>query len=447
MKSTSPFQLIVVTICVVLLLAGIGAFALLGGAFGGSPVGAVTLWGTLDSQAMQNVISTLRQGDKSFDQITYVQKDPTTYESDLVNAIAAGNPPDLFLLPQDDLVQLGNKVEIIPYSAVSQSTYVSSYVDESQLFLTSQGTVALPFAIDPLVMYWNRDLYASAGIASPPTYWSDFLNDAPRLTAFDAAKNISRSAVALGLWSNVDNVKPILSALIMQAGDPIVSLSPQSGQEVPVFGTNPQNLTENPAEAALRFYTDFADPSKTTYSWNNALSDSRSEFVAGVLATYFGFASEYAGLVAANPNLHFSVALLPQAQGENTEITYGNLIGIAIARGSKNPQGALTIAEKLTSATAGAAVSQAFSLPPARRDLISQGQKNPQSAASAVFDQSALISQAWIDPDPSGSDQIFQTMIESVVSGASTPADAVSSASEAFARLFATPGSTSASSQ
>ncbi len=430
MKSTSTFQIIALSVAVFFLIIGIVVFALRGGSFSGTSQGPVVIWGTLDQQTMQGVINTLKATDNSFNNVTYTEKDPALYENSIVNAIAAGNPPDLFLLPQSDIAQFSDKVQTIPYSAVSQSTFISSFVDEGQLFLTQGGAYALPLTIDPLVMYWNRDLLASGGIALPPALWSDLTNDAPKLTQVDAAGNIKTSAAPLGLWTNITNAKAVLSTLFMQAGDQIISTD-QNGTPAAVFGTRPQQASETPAESALRFYTDFANPSKSVYSWNRAMPLSQDAFAAGKLALYFGYASEYNAIEARNPNLHFDVALMPQAQG-GSSTTFGTMVGLAMPRGAKNPTGALAIAEKLTAAAAAGTVAQAFNLPPVRRDLI---QNAPGNAVQQTFMKSALIARAWYDPNPPATDSIFQTMVESVVSGAATPADAVQAAAQAFVRL------------
>ena len=431
MKPSSSFQIIVISVAVIFLVAGVVAFALFGGAFGSSSQGSVVVWGTFDSQTMQGVISTLRTSDNSFNNVTYVQKDPATYENDIVNAIAAGTPPDLFLLPQADIAQFTDKIQPISYNSVSQASFTNSFIDEGQLFLTPSGVLALPFTIDPLVMYWNRDIFASAGISLPPASWGDLINDAPNLSQIDAGGTIKRSAVALGLWSNVTNAKAIFSTLVMQAGDPIIVET--NGVWSSVFGTNPKNSTEVPAESALRFYTDFANPSKTVYSWSRALPLAQDAFAAGNTALYFGYASEYSVLQARNPNLHFGVAIVPQAQGSNTSITYGNITGLAIPRGAKNTGGALSIAQKLTAASAITLVAKALGEPPVRRDLI---QSVPSDAVQDTFMQSALISRAWFDPNPPATDAIFQTMVESVVSGAAATTDATSAAAQAFSRLL-----------
>jgi ABC-type glycerol-3-phosphate transport system substrate-binding protein len=429
---TSNFQIIVLGISTALILVGIAVFASFGGLLGGSNIGSVVVWGTVEADVMQNLLDGQRAEDKTFQAVSYVEKDPATYNQELVNAMANGTAPDLFMLGDRDLHSFSDKVLPIPYSSVSQSSFLGSYIDEGQLFLTSQGALALPFAVDPLVMYWNRDLFAGAGVASPPKYWNDFLSLSPKITSLDASSNVKKSAVALGEWRNISHAKEILSTLFMQAGDPIVA---RGSNNVPyvVFGTTPSGYPANPAESALRFYTEFANPSKTSYSWNKALPQSSTAFVSGDLAVYFGYASEYLNIANLNPNLRFSVAVMPQIEGNGTRISFGRITGLAIPRSARNPEGALVIAQKLTAKNASAYLSSQLLLPSVRRDVPADTKAN---AAADVFLQSALIARAWLDPDTSASNTIFKDMIESVVSGKNAPAQAVNIAAQELNRLF-----------
>ncbi len=428
----STFQLSVISIFVAFIVIGVGAFALFGGVFGGGGIGTVVIWGTLPQENADYLLDSLRSADKSLQDVSYVEKPTSSYESTLLNAMASGASPDLFLVTQEQLGQFSDKIITIPYGTVSQSQFVLSYVDESQLFLTPQGALALPFMIDPLVMYWNRDLFGSSGVASAPAYWNDFLTLAPKMYSANSSQNITRSAVALGAWSNIAHAKEILSTLFMQAGEPITSRNAQ-GALIPLFGQTPSNASGNPAESALRFYTEFGNPSKTTYSWNRSLPRSDEAFIAGSLGVYFGFASEYRTLSDRNPNLRFAVAIMPQLQGSGTKTTYGRITALAIPRSARNVAGASAVAQKLTSADAATILAAHTGLPPARRDVALD---TAASAVNDVFAQSALISRGWVDPSQKETDAVFKIMIESVVSGGSEPAGAVSEAAQEFVRLI-----------
>lgn len=433
MGKLSIFQIVVLGTFSILILVGVGIFAAFGGLLGGASVGKVVIWGDIRSEAFTKIIDTMRTSDKSFEQVSYIEKDPSTYESELLNAMASGQAPDLFLISEEQLVSFADKVATIPYGSFSQGSFVSSYIGESQILLTPEGTLGLPFVIDPLVMYWNRDLFASAGLPKAPELWNDFLDIAPKITSLDVGSNVRRSAVALGEWQNINNAKAILSTLFMQAGDAIVVRN-QEGALRSVFGTFPDGGSSNhPASSALRFYTEFANPSKSTYSWNRALPPDDEAFSAGVTAVYFGFASEYPDLLRRNPNLSVGVSLMPQLSSGGANLTFGRMQALSVPRAALNQNGALTIAKKLTSPAGVALVSQQLGLPPVRRDVPVDTSGN---AAAGVFVASSLIARTWLDPAPAETDALFETMIESVVSGASTPAEAVAEVGSALQQLI-----------
>jgi ABC-type glycerol-3-phosphate transport system substrate-binding protein len=432
MHQLTTFQIVVLGMFIGFILVGVGVFAAFGGLSAGkSTVGPVVIWGTLEAAPMEAILSFLRSKDRSFENVKYITKSERSYGATLINAMANGTGPDLFLMSQDQLQPFTDKILMIPFGAISQGNFLTSFVDEGQLFLTPQGSLALPFTIDPLVMYWNKDMFASAGLANPPKYWNELLTIAPKITSLDKGVELKKSAVALGTWGNISNAKAILSALFMQAGDTIVVRN-QAGLPYVTLGSKAVNETTSPAESALRFYTEFANPSKTSYSWNRSLPEAGSSFAAGDVAVYFGFASEYSTIIARNPNLHFGVALLPQIEGNTIASTYGKMMALAIPRTAHNVPGALIVGLKLTGASSASTIAAHTNLPPVRRDVPVDASGN---AAVGVFVQSALISQGWLDPNPPTTDGIFQGMVESVSSGQSDPARAVYEAAEEMRQL------------
>lgn len=434
MNNWNGFQIAVVGVFAFLLMAGMAVFALYAGK-SGEEVGEVTIWGTIDNNLLDAAFVELVSVDDAFQSVDYVEKDPATFRQELTEAIASGTAPDLAILNESDVIAFAAKIEPIPYSRVTQRSYLDSFIDEAEIFLTPSGVFGMPLVIDPLVMYWNRDLFAGAGLASYPKTWTELQSIAPRMTSLDGASNVRRSAVAIGTYDNVNHAREILSALLLQAGDPIVAYD-QDGVLTPVLGENRAGTAENPAEAVVRFYTNFANPSQTSYSWNRSLPASFNAFAAGNVGVYFGFASEYKTLTDRNPNLALGVATLPQTSASRAPLTYGRMSVLAVPRGALNPTGGMIIAERMTTQNAIATISSKMGLPGVRRDVLAD---TPESSAGSVFAQSALIARAWQDPSPQETSLIFKTMIESVISGKERLSDAIRTASLAFADIFARP--------
>ncbi len=307
------------------------------------------------------------------------------------------------LLPHED------KLALIPYSALSQRTFMDTYIQEGQIYLNPSGILAIPFTVDPLVMYWNRDTFNAAGVASYPRYWDEFTGLNRELTVKDANENIRKSAIALGDFSTVDNAREILASLIMQLGNPISALNQQGVLE----STIKVSAAVDPSPA-FKFFAQFVDPTNQDYSWNRSMPDSKTAFLSGTLATYFGFASELNDIRAKNPNLNFDVAPLPQLRTGGVKASYGRMYGLSIVRSTPNANGVYQVMSILTAPANLSSLSQTMYLPPVRTDLIAAGSNDPYIS---IFDQAALISKTWLDADPAKSGQIFGNVVQSITSG------------------------------
>lgn len=417
MKKLNIFQIVVLGIFVVLLLIGFLGFSGKIPFPGGSKdinYGEVVIWGTIPSSIMQSTISEKIRSDQNVT-IKYVEKNGASFTRDFVEAVASGSAPDLILIAQDEILSNKNKISLIPYQSLTERVFKDTFIEEGELFLQPEGIVALPLTIDPLIMYWNRDIFTNEGIASPPSLWDSFYGLAPRISLRDQRGNIARSFVAFGEYSNVSNAKEILSTLIMQSGRPIVTLKDGVlGSSLARVGGGEITNSGDNAENALLFFTQFSKPNKVSYSWNRSLPSSRDMFEEGNLALYFGYASEYASILKRNPHLNFDITMMPQAGQYATKTTFGRMQGIAIVKASKNQTGAMYAAGILSNREIVSTLAQKMNLPPVRRDLISL---RPTDAIFATLYDSALISHAWYDPDAETTDQIFSTLIDNIVSG------------------------------
>ncbi|OGG71325.1 hypothetical protein A3A35_03475 [Candidatus Kaiserbacteria bacterium RIFCSPLOWO2_01_FULL_51_21] len=427
------FHIIILAIFIVLAIAGVAVFAGLGG-IGRTTnnVGTVVIWGTLPHLTMNAVLESVRETRDDFGDVSYLEKNPATFENDLVEAIASGKGPDLFLLSQDRILQNGDKVLRIPYTAIDERTFKDRYISEGELYLSGDGILGLPFTVDPLVMYWNRRIFADAGIAKPPEFWDAFFQLSQKMTRRNEANTILRATVPLGEYANVPNAKETLSALILQAGSRIV-VRESDGTMSASLGKSDASVKIPPAEAALRFYTEFSDPSKIDYSWNRALPLAEKEFMAGDLAVYFGFASALPAIRAANPNLDFDVSLLPQVRDAKNKATFANMTALSISRGTANATGAYLAAAALSDTAPLTILSKAIVLPPVLRTLLSVP---PSESYQSTFYQSALISVGWLDPNPEKTEGIFRDMIENTTSGKSRLYDSVSNAEQEIGNLL-----------
>lgn len=424
----SKFQLILLGAFGIFIIIAVLTFALYRG--GSSQQSTVTVWGTFSTEDMSSLLSNTSISQDNSLSINYVEKSPATIESEFTEALAQGVGPDLIILRQDQFWKNKPKLLAIPYSSLSQKTFSDTFVEAGEIYLTADGVYGLPLAVDPMVLYYNRDLLSAAGMAKPIAFWDEIFAATGGLSKRDAAGNLTKSTIAMGETRNINNFKDILSLLMLQAGTSITGFS---GTELQSFLGESYSLPVAPADSALEFYTQFSNPTKAYYSWNRVLPEAQTRFTAGDMAYYLGFASELRALRNKNPTLNFSVAPVPQSRVSGKTITIGRLYGISISRGAKNPQAALAAAWKLSSAEAGAALSQITLWPPARRDLLSQ---TPTDSILPVFYSAALQSKSWVDPNTTGSAKVFSDMVEAVTSGRARTSESVSKADRELETLI-----------
>lgn len=396
-------------------------------------IGTVVVWGTLPKAGVRNALVAATQIDQTLKGVTYVEKDPATLPSDLSAAIATGNAPDLVLASQEELVPLTKFIVPIPLATLPASTFVNTFLQEGNLFAAPSGGgyYGIPFLVDPLVLFSNHTILSSSGIARPPATWEALTGLVPNIAILTPTQQITRGLIALGTYDNVHNARGILSTIFLQAGVPLSSYAP-SGGLMANLGERGSTGTP-PGQAVLGFYTQFADPSKVSYTWNASLSDSQQEFLSGDLALYLGYASEAHYFAQANPNLNFEVTAAPQPATASAKNVYGLVYAFMVPKGAKNSAGAFQAAALLTNATEQVAAASATGLAPATLNQLAQPPSDP---VSAVAYAEALYASGWLSPAPADTDSVFSSMIGNVISGRSSISISLSAAGQALTSLL-----------
>ncbi len=381
----------------------------------------ITIWGSSsDTAAVKKIINELEKENETFKNVSYVGKNINTIYGDLLEAIATGNSPDIVLLNSSGLLPLKNKIYPISFETLPLHSFRETYVEGSEIFVLSDAVYALPVLVDPLVLYWNRDLFTNAGIAQVPKNWDEFVQLVPRLSNIVNGAELKQSAIAFGEYDNVLHAKEIISALFMQTGASIVA-ERRSGF-VSDFGIEQGSVSKS--ELALKFYTSFSNPIKTVYSWNKTFDRSREEFAANKVAMYVGFVSEEPVLKEINPNLNFDMTIFPQSVSSNRNVTYGKFKALAVLKASKNPQTALYVARFFSSAGISQKLSEYTGLPSARRDVLTK--EDVSDPFSITKTQSAIMSHSWLEPSPKSKvNDIFSRTINGIVAGNITTTEGI----------------------
>jgi len=430
MKNSSLFQTILLIVFGGAILVGVLIFAGILPGFKSAPVGVagtVTLWGTIPTNRISNFIEKINKANESQFKIVYVAKERDKIGEELLEALASDNAPDLVLLPQDLIFHYRDKIYPVPFTTLTQRQYGDNFVDGAKIFETVDGYLALPVAVDPLVLYYNKDLYKAVNLVTPPASWEEFVLNQPKLTVFDNLNKLVQSATALGTSNNIKNFKDIYALLSMQSGVKPIEFD---GSKLYPNLLSGVSGGFNSSQLALDFYNQFSNPERSTYCWNRSLPLDRDYFLAGKLANYFGLASELPYILEKNPHLNFDTASVPRLN-KGANLTLGHFSGLAVMKKTTKASTAFASAFALAFSTDSQQINQFLDAYPVKRSLIQKGDPN---ARRQIFFNEALVSSTWADPDTKKTDTIISQMISNSALGQT---GAVKKASEDLQLLLA----------
>ena len=403
--------------CVVALVVGLIGFFIYKG-LSKPPPEKMTLqfWGTFDDgsyyeDAIKGFKATNPNVNIVFRQLPYGE-----YHDALVKAFAANAGPDIFMIHNTWLPQNYNYVQPMPDSIPDYNKpdeqftfkkFQEIFTDVAVNDLTVDQTVfGVPLYIDTLALYYNKDLFNTAGITTPPKTWEEFVKDIPLLTKKNSQGNITQSAAAIGTAKNINRSIDVLSLLMLQSGARMTNDANTSATFAePISGFQA-------GQQALEFYTDFANPAKTDrYTWNDQLDYSIDAFANGKTAMMFNYSHHLATLHEKSLRLNFGVAMMPQPVDAKIRVDYANYWGLVVAKQSKHPVEAwkfLTHIRRTDEIIPYINISQR---PPARKDLIDKLRNNPEFG---VFAPQALTARSWYQVETATIESLFAKMIDDV---------------------------------
>ncbi len=434
LQNFSKPQLIVMGIIIVVLLVFIGIFT---GILPGlktqkipPPQMDLVIWGVGDeSDAFSDSLlgySKLYPNIKA----TYKKIDEATYEQELVNALAAGKGPDIFMLNNSWLPKHFDKVSAMPKEkmSINQLRLLFPEVVEKD-FSWQESIYALPLYVDTLALFYNQDLFDNYAIALPPTDWLQFKNLIPKLRRIDSGGNLQRAAAAMGgSEKNVHNASDILSLLMLQAGSEMTDKDFTAANFTYSIKSGATGIE------SLDFYTNFANPNDLYYTWNENMPYSLDAFSQSKTAMIFEYASQVDILKIKNPFLKVKISPMLQPSDKEEAINYANYYGLAVSKYTKYPEWVWDLIIYLTTDEITAENYLTISKhPPALRTLIEKYADDPNIG---VFAKQALTARSWLKPDPEKVRDIFSQMIQAVVSRKLTTYEALGQAERAVSDLI-----------
>src|SRR3989344_5034 len=178
------FQLIFIIVFIALAVFGVLVFSgaiPLGGDEEVGGAGTVVLWGTTKNSAISEALKEFNDANPTF-VVRYVEKSPVSFDDDLLEALASGNGPDIIFLPENLVFHYANKIATIPFVNYPLAAFKNNFASAGEVFLTSNGVLALPMTVDPLMMYYSRSMLDANAIVYPPATWEELTALVPKIT-------------------------------------------------------------------------------------------------------------------------------------------------------------------------------------------------------------------------------------------------------------------------
>lgn len=339
------------------------------------------------------------------------------YEKEILNALAEDRGPDIFSINNSWIRKYESKITPLPPTTSMVYPVIKGSIKKeivNELRTTNSLTLkslrdnfaevvyndvvlndkiyGLPLSVDTLAMYYNRDLLNNAGIVQLPAYWNrDFLIAVNKLTRLDSKEGLIQSGLAMGGAYNIPRSPDILALLMMQNG----AVMQGAGGSIS-FNQNPstnRNNDYNPGLEALKFYSDFANPVKESYSWNEKLDNSLDMFASGNLAIMFSYSYDLETIKARSPKLNFSVTNFPQIEGTPpTNINFANYWVEVVSKKSKHQNEAWNFIQFMTSPEQARTYLAKTNKPSALKILIPEQSNNDEIS---VFASQILTARSW----------------------------------------------------
>jgi ABC-type glycerol-3-phosphate transport system substrate-binding protein len=404
----------------------------------------LTIWRVFDDDdTLKTIMNNYRalHPNVSFD---YRELRYDEYQDELLRAFAEGTGPDIFSIHNtwigeyENLIQPLPDTVTIPYTetrgsikkeqvttlieetTISQRQLETDFVEivshdvvrdyQPNIKLEAEERIfGLPLSVDTMVLFYNRDLLSQANIAQPPTTWTQFQENVAALTSIGTGDTVLQAGAALGTSNNVERSFDVLSLLMMQNG---VQMTNDRGNAT--FAES-QDRSDPASFEALRFYTDFANPLKQVYTWNNDMEDSFDAFTNGKTAFFFGYSYHIPLIETQNPKLDYAISSAPQIEGGRT-VNYANYWVETVAKSTPSLDWAWDFIEYATSAN-----QVVYYLGTAQKPTALRGLINTQLEDEVLypFATQLLTAKSWYLGDNADvAEEAFNDMIDEALAGA-----------------------------
>jgi len=368
------------------------------------------------------------------------------YEDLIINEIAEGEGPDVFMIHNSWMPQHFKKLYPLPLdqpivmnAELFRQTFFQAAADD---LIIDEQIFGMPMAIDNLAIYYNKqhfkDLIATSD--KPAALWEGIKEQVTSLTKRNnSPERFALAGIALGRSDNISSAVDILYALMIQYGTKFYD----DKEERAIFANDQGG--DKPGVEAFKLFTSFALPSYRQYSWNENITGFAPEekevnpFIRGKVSMIIGYPYLYQAIQQGIQNAQKSgtrhidlddigVAAFPQlisGQEATKRDTYASYFPLVVARTTDMPAEAWSLIQFLTSADALQTYHKKTNRPTSRKDMVSEQQTQP---LFGVFAFQAPFAKSLKIYDDSAYRKVFTDAIAEVVRNVSSPTDALTEA-------------------
>lgn len=294
------------------------------------------------------------------------------YNAQLKSRITAGTAPDVMYINSDhirDYETTGALKNLSFLKNVKGLGFPSEFYSNLQAGYNYKGA---PYAVvkdvSPLALWYNKDMFAAAGITKAPTTWAQLKTDACKLT--DKTKKIS------GISLSADPARWL--AFLQEAGGSLLNKSQTKA-----------TVNTSAAKSALAFYAGLvrsgcaARPDQLGAGWNG------EAFGKGVAAMAIEGNWLTSAMQQTYPNIHYGVAALPKGPKGYSNLAF--TAGYAMFARTKNLKNAQTLLEYLISKPGETVWTHVALYVPPRKDV-------KLIPGTSIFQKSIKGSKDWFFP-------------------------------------------------
>ncbi len=339
--------------------------------------------------------------------------DQLNYKHEIEKMQFKGDGPSIYMIFNSWIPEYQKDLLPMPKTMMNLSQFENTFarVTVNDLTTANGNIYALPFYIDTPALYYNEDRFLNESLLKAPETWDEFTNYVEKLTIIDEDGNIEKAGAAFGGGSNINRNQDILILLAMQNNfrkDNTGSL---------VSFNNPGSI------AAIKFYTDFTDPTKRFYTWNEDQMYSIDAFTQRKAAMMINYSHHINNVTSkTGGTLKFKIAPIPQLD-RNYKVNYASywipvVPKIAPCRSATGKTNCYNLAWEFLNFAAKKENVKLYldSTNRAAANLqLAQEQASNSDDMRSVFASQVFTAKSWPHTDDEASDKALVEMIDSII--------------------------------